>query len=82
MDYAQQFQVKSLSSSRHEKFYTVSKRHDGTWACSCPAWTRQSPRQNCKHILSILVQQMQAQPPQPVKSTPQPAEVSPVRRFR
>ena len=82
MDYANQYRIKSLSSSRHEKFYTVSLTHSGEWQCSCPAWTRQSPRINCKHILSIIVQQMQAQPAQPtVKQKSQPVEVS-GRRFR
>jgi hypothetical protein len=33
--------------------YTVSLGHDGKYACSCPAWTRNMPRKNCKHILEV-----------------------------
>lgn len=80
MSYTKQFQVKSLSSSRHEKFYTVSLKHDGSWECSCPAWTRQSPRQDCKHVLQIRLQ-TQVPVAQPVKQTPVSVEVT-GRRFR
>ena len=40
--------------------YTVAQRRDGTWGCSCPAWTRSGKkdkygaRQHCKHILHML----------------------------
>jgi hypothetical protein len=30
--------------------YIVSKKSDGTWACSCPGWKFHSPRHDCKHI--------------------------------
>lgn len=31
--------------------YTVSKRPDGTFACSCPAWKfHPAPKVDCKHI--------------------------------
>jgi uncharacterized Zn finger protein len=41
-------QWKVDSSSSPGKTYTVSEAFDGTWACSCPAWTRM--RKECKHI--------------------------------
>ncbi len=31
--------------------YTVSENFDGTFECSCPNWTQNTPRQECKHIL-------------------------------
>lgn len=31
--------------------YTVSENFDGTFECSCPSWTQNTPRQECKHIL-------------------------------
>ncbi len=33
--------------------YTVSEAKDGNWACSCIAWTRTHPREECKHILRV-----------------------------
>lgn len=33
--------------------YTVSLGYDGKYACSCPAWTRNMPRKDCKHIAEI-----------------------------
>ncbi|SRR6266566_8296667 len=38
-------------SSNGRKEYIVSKCADGTFACSCPNWTRNFPREDCKHIL-------------------------------
>jgi len=36
--------------------YTVSKRADGTYACSCPRWKfHQKPKVNCKHILAVAI---------------------------
>ena len=39
------------SESDPSKFYTVSRKTDGTFGCSCPAWTVR--RINCKHIKVI-----------------------------
>lgn len=25
------------------------------WACSCPAWTKKTPREHCKHILKVML---------------------------
>lgn len=33
--------------------YIVSHKKDGEWQCSCPAWTRNTPREDCKHILRV-----------------------------
>lgn len=41
--------------------YVVSRRaknntgaQDSDWACSCPDWTKHSPRTECKHILKVM----------------------------
>ena len=39
------------SSSDPKKTYTVSQADDGTFGCSCPAWTRM--RRECKHIKEV-----------------------------
>ena len=33
--------------------YTVSEAKDGSWSCSCMAWTRNHPREDCKHIMRV-----------------------------
>jgi hypothetical protein len=33
--------------------YVVSKK-ENKMTCSCPRWTKTSPRENCKHIKSVL----------------------------
>ena len=25
------------------------------WACSCPAWTQNTPREHCKHIMKVML---------------------------
>jgi hypothetical protein len=53
--------------------YTISEAKDGNWACSCMAWTRTTPREDCKHILRVKLQQMKPQASAPavtVASTP------------
>lgn len=38
-------------------FYTVSKKYDDTWACSCSYWKfHKAPKPNCKHILAVIGQ--------------------------
>lgn len=38
-------------------FYTVSKKYDDTWACSCAYWKfHKAPKPNCKHILAVIGQ--------------------------
>jgi len=39
------------SESNPQKFYTVSRGDDGTFGCSCPAWTFH--RRTCKHIRGV-----------------------------
>ena len=36
--------------------YIVSEAKDGNWACSCMAWTRNHPREDCKHIMRVKLQ--------------------------
>lgn len=45
-----QWKVKSSTGSG---LYTVSLGRDGKYACSCPAWTRNMPRKDCKHITDV-----------------------------
>jgi hypothetical protein len=33
-----------------------------SWACSCPNWTRTSPRVECKHILNVILKEKMAMP--------------------
>ncbi len=33
--------------------YTVSEAKDGNWSCSCMSWTRNHPREDCKHIMRV-----------------------------
>jgi hypothetical protein len=32
------------------------------WSCSCPDWTKHTPRTNCKHILNVMVKEKLAVP--------------------
>jgi hypothetical protein len=50
--YARQWDVGSFTDPT-KKPYKVSERHNGTWECSCPAWTRHMPRADCKHIRNV-----------------------------
>lgn len=40
------------SSSDPSKTYTVSRSEEGSFGCSCPAWTR--ARRECRHIKDVL----------------------------
>lgn len=49
------------------------QRHDGSttddgWACSCPGFTRRTPRTPCKHILNVRLNEGQGVGPAPKKS--------------
>lgn len=41
------------SDSNPAKSYVVSEDREGHYACSCPAWTRHTPRRDCKHIRRV-----------------------------
>ena len=41
------------SQSNPDSAYVVGQKEDGTWGCACPAWTRHTPRKDCKHIRLI-----------------------------
>ena len=41
------------SSSNPNKTYTVALTAQGRWSCSCPRWTLNAERPNCKHIKSV-----------------------------
>ena len=42
-----------VPSSSGDGKYIVGQDAEGNWGCSCPAWTRHVPRQDCKHILDV-----------------------------
>ena len=42
----------------------ITSGWDQTWGCSCPDWTKHSPRVACKHILAVqLKEKIQVTPP-------------------
>ena len=41
------------SESREDKIYTVALDKKGKWSCSCPRWTQNASRPECKHIKYI-----------------------------
>lgn len=48
----QRWEVPSRSDSG--KSYTVGRKADGTFGCSCPAWKfAKAPKPDCDHIISI-----------------------------
>lgn len=34
--------------------YTVARYEEGSFACSCPGWTKHFPRKDCKHIMWVV----------------------------
>jgi hypothetical protein len=50
--YVRQWDVGSFTDPG-KKPYKISERYNGTWECSCPAWTRHTPRTDCKHIIKV-----------------------------
>ena len=35
----------------------ITSGWDQTWGCSCPDWTKHSPRVDCKHILAVKLKE-------------------------
>lgn len=70
--YARQFDVGSFTDPA-KKPYKVSERQDSGWECSCPAWTRHTPRKDCKHILKVK-DAMRVAPASPIFQTKQTAK--------
>jgi len=56
--------------------YIVSEAKDGNWACSCMAWTRTHPREDCKHILRIKLQENTPAPAPTMSSAPSLAVIT------
>jgi hypothetical protein len=66
--------------------YVVSKKADGTWGCSCPAWKfHPAPKADCKHIQRVQYDlnfarvidgafARQAAPPATTRADPRTAE--------
>lgn len=80
--YSKLYQVRSFSSP--SAAYVVALRADsGSWECSCPAWTRHTPRKNCKHI-NLVLQQLYGPKPNIPAAAPQeilPATARALSRF-
>lgn len=58
-----QWKKKSATSKKGTE-YTVTQYSNGTsesWACSCPAWTLNRNRPDCKHILQVKLELLQGQ---------------------
>lgn len=79
--YAEQWQV--ASDSNPNKFYMVSLTNTGGYECSCPAWTRTTPRRDCKHIRRLQRDNFRTPPPTAasvatpvVRAAPSPVVVS------
>ena len=51
--------------------YTVSEATDGNWSCSCMAWTRNHPREDCKHIMRVKL----------MENTPVEVKIEPKMQF-
>ena len=58
MTWVKRWKVRSSTDGR--KKYTVALDTQGDYGCSCPAWTRHTPRVNCKHIQQVLREQAEA----------------------
>src|SRR5208337_1539915 len=56
--------------------YIVSEAKDGNWACSCMAWTRTHPREDCKHILRVKLQENTPAPAPTMSSAPSLAVIT------
>jgi len=51
--YVEAWEIESLTEPGTA--YTVSKRAEGTYACSCPRWKfHPKPKPDCKHIAALL----------------------------
>ena len=48
--WVKRWMVKSASA---DGYYTVAQDTAGNYACSCPGWTRHTPRTDCKHIIAV-----------------------------
>ncbi len=42
-----------VTSESSDKLYCVGQDKDGEYGCSCPGWTRHTPRRDCKHVLRV-----------------------------
>ena len=51
------------SATNRSLSYVVSKNRDGSYACSCPAWTHHTPRRDCKHIDALVAQLLRGHVP-------------------
>src|ERR1700721_1993910 len=43
------------STTDASKEYTLARKQDGTFGCSCPAWKfHKAPKPHCKHLIALL----------------------------
>lgn len=73
--YSAFYQVASASTPG--SYYVVAHRvSPDRWECGCPAWTRHTPRADCKHITQVR-QALNVRPvPQAAAGDPLPVSVA------
>lgn len=55
--------VQSRSSKKSDRKYVISMVIENEeWQCSCPGWTRRTPRQDCTHIQACKIVAFSATP--------------------
>jgi len=64
-----------------QKPYVVSRAGTG-WSCDCMSWTRNMPREDCKHILRVKLEQLVSGPASQEKKSTAPPKPEGGRRFR
>jgi hypothetical protein len=52
-----QYEAQWYVSGSAAEPYTVSHAKNGDWSCSCMSWTRNHPREDCKHIMRVKLQE-------------------------
>ena len=56
----QRWKVPGMAKKGKEPpLWTVYQDLNGLFSCNCPAWTKNMPRQDCKHILRVKLNQLQ-----------------------
>ena len=76
--YTQKWKVQSHSNP--DKIYTVAKRREGGWECSCPHWIFR--RALCKHIEEVQSEDVSIKEPIVVETPTAPASREELDRAR
>ena len=57
-----QWAVQGTAAKPYVVTYSTKPNTANVWSCSCPDWTKHTPRTNCKHILNVIVKEKMAIP--------------------